>query len=59
MQRKHDGLRTPDGKSVLEPDFEAIDASLAKLFSLPSPGVRPKLAVCEPKDAALRASGPS
>ena len=50
------GMRTPEGKSVLIPDYEAIDASLAKLFSLPSPGVRPKLAVCEPKDAAL---GPS
>jgi hypothetical protein len=44
---------------VLEPDYEAIDASLSKLFSLPSPGVRPKLAVCEPKDAALTAKGPS
>jgi polyisoprenyl-teichoic acid--peptidoglycan teichoic acid transferase len=53
------GLRTPEGKAVLEPDYEAIDASLAKLFSLPSPGVRPKLAVCEPKDAALVAGGPS
>jgi LCP family protein required for cell wall assembly len=50
------GFRTPDGKSVLLPDYEAIDASLSKLFSAPSPGVRPKLAVCEPKDAAL---GPS
>lgn len=53
------GVRTPDGKAVLEPNYEAIDASLAKLFSLPSPGVRPKLAACEPKDAALRAHGPS
>jgi LCP family protein required for cell wall assembly len=53
------GVRTPDGKSVLEPDYEAIDASLAKLFSLPSPGTRPKHAVCEPKDAALTAGGPS
>jgi anionic cell wall polymer biosynthesis LytR-Cps2A-Psr (LCP) family protein len=50
------GLRTPEGKSVLLPSYEAIDASLAKLFSADSPGVRPKLAVCEPKDAAL---GPS
>lgn len=47
------GFRTPDGKSVLLPNYEAIDASLAKLFSAPSPGVRPKLAQCEPKDAAL------
>jgi LCP family protein required for cell wall assembly len=50
------GVRTPDGKSVLLPNYEAIDASLAKLFSAPSPGVRPEHAVCEPKDAAL---GPS
>jgi len=50
------GFRTPDGKSVLQPDYEAIDASLAKLFSAPSPGVRPEHAICEPKDAAL---GPS
>ena len=49
------GFRTPDGKSVLLPSYEAIDASLNKLFSAPSPGVRPKLAVCEPKDAALGA----
>jgi LCP family protein required for cell wall assembly len=47
------GLRTPEGKSVLLPNYEAIDASLAKLFSAPSPGVRPAHAVCEPKDAAL------
>ncbi len=55
------GFRTPDGKSVLQPDFEAIDASLGKLFSAPSPGVRPKNAVCEPKNAALgkAALGPS
>jgi len=50
------GFRTPDGKSVLLPNYEAIDASLGKLFSADSPGVRPKQAVCEPKDAAL---GPS
>jgi LCP family protein required for cell wall assembly len=49
------GFRTADGKSVLLPNYEAIDASLAKLFSAPSPGVRPKLAVCEPKDIALGA----
>lgn len=51
-----EGMRTPDGKAVLLPNYEAIDASLAKLFSAPSPGVRPEAAVCEPKDAAL---GPS
>ena len=47
------GFRTPDGKSVLLPNYEAIDTSLTKLFSAPSPGIRPKLAICEPKDIAL------
>jgi anionic cell wall polymer biosynthesis LytR-Cps2A-Psr (LCP) family protein len=47
------GFRTPDGKAVLLPNYEAIDAALSKLFSAPSPGVRPEHAVCEPKDAAL------
>lgn len=49
------GYRTPDGKAVLLPDYEAIDQALATLFSAPSPGVRPAQAACEPKDAALRA----
>jgi LCP family protein required for cell wall assembly len=49
-------FRTPEGKAVLLPSYEAIDASLAKLFSEATPGVRPKQASCEPKDAAL---GPS
>jgi polyisoprenyl-teichoic acid--peptidoglycan teichoic acid transferase len=51
-----ESLRTPEGKAVLLPRYEAIDAALSGLFSAPSPGVRPKKAVCEPKDAAL---GPS
>jgi LCP family protein required for cell wall assembly len=51
------GFRTPEGKSVVLPNFETIDASLAKLVSAPSPGARPKGAACEPKDAAL--GGPS
>ncbi len=50
------GFRTEDGKAVLLPNYDAIDASLAKLFSAPSPGQQPALAVCAPKDAAL---GPS
>lgn len=49
-------FRTPEGKAVLLPNYDAIDASLGKLFSAASPGVRPKHAVCEPKNAAL---GPS
>ena len=51
-----EGMRTADGKAVLLPSYDAIDAALAKLFSAPSPGVRPQAAVCEAKDAAL---GPS
>jgi polyisoprenyl-teichoic acid--peptidoglycan teichoic acid transferase len=51
------GFRTPEGKSVLLPNYEAIDAALAKLFSAPSPGVRPEHAGCEPKTAALVGSG--
>lgn len=51
-----EGFRTPEGKSVLLPKYDVIDASLGKLFSAPSPGVRPEHAVCEPKNAAL---GPS
>ena len=51
-----EGLRTPEGKSVLLPKYEAIDAALGKLFSAPSPGVRPAQAACEPKHAALRPS---
>lgn len=50
------GFRTTEGKAVLLPNYEAIDASLASLFSAESPGARPKAAACEPKDAAL---GPS
>jgi hypothetical protein len=50
------GFRTSEGKSVLIPNYEAIDASLAKLFQAPTPGVRPEHALCEPKNAAL---GPS
>jgi anionic cell wall polymer biosynthesis LytR-Cps2A-Psr (LCP) family protein len=47
------GFRTDEGKSVLLPNYEAIDTSLGKLFSAPSPGIPPALAKCEPKDAAL------
>jgi hypothetical protein len=47
------GFRTADGRAVLLPENDAIDAALSKLFSAPGPGVRPELARCEPKDAAL------
>lgn len=51
------GFRTPEGKSVLLPNYQAIDTALAKLLSAPSPGVRPAHAVCAPKGAALAGSG--
>lgn len=51
-----EGFRTPEGKSVLLPKKDVIHASLGKLLSAPTPGVRPARAACEPKDAAL---GPS
>jgi LCP family protein required for cell wall assembly len=50
------GFRTPDGKSVLLPRYDVIDASLGRLLSAPSPGARPTRAACERKDAALRPS---
>lgn len=53
------GHRTEEGKAVLLPNFDAIDASLAELFSAPSPGTRRAHSVCEPKDVALTHSGDS
>lgn len=47
------GFRTTDGKQVLLADYDAIDQALGKLFSAPSPGIRPVQAVCEPKNVAL------
>lgn len=48
------GVMTVDGKAVLEPDFEAIDVELGKLFSAPSPGAGSKAQPCVAKDAALK-----
>lgn len=50
------GMFTADGKAVLMPDYEAIDAALGNLFSEPSPGAQPKVAQCAPKDIALTAA---
>lgn len=50
------GVHTPEGKSVLLADYEAIDGALGKLFSEPSPGAEPKLGKCAAKDAALQES---
>ena len=46
--------RTPEGRSVLLPDFDAVDRALGKLFEAPAPGLRPARAQCPPADAALR-----
>ena len=46
--------RTPEGRYVLRPDFEAIDGQLAELFSAPSPGLRPERKRCPDPDVALR-----
>ena len=46
--------RTPEGRAVLLPEFDAIDRALANLFEAPAPGLRPARAQCPPADAALR-----
>jgi hypothetical protein len=53
-RREVSGYRTPEGRSVLLPDFDAIDRALAGLFDAPAPGLRPERAQCPPADAALR-----
>ncbi len=45
---------TSEGREVLLPDFDAIDAKLGTLFAAPTPGTRPPHATCAPADAALR-----
>ncbi len=47
------GFRTPDGKSVLVPDYAGIDSSLAKLFRLPPPEAKGPDSHCPPGDVAL------
>lgn len=50
--------RTPEGRSVLLPRYEAIDAALSKLFEAPAPGQRPRSRACPPTEIALeRGSG--
>lgn len=48
-----DHWTTPEGRWVLLPRYDAIDASLRALFSAPSPGARPLGATCPPADVAL------
>ncbi len=54
-RREVSAYRTPDGRSVLLPNFEAIDHVLRNLFEAPLPGLRPARAECPPADVALRA----
>jgi len=44
---------TPEGRWVLLPRYDEIDAALGGLFSAPAPGTRPVAAVCPPADVAL------
>lgn len=53
-RREVTGHRTVEGRSVLVPDFAAVDRALSGLFEAPSPGVRPPRAQCPPADVALR-----
>jgi LCP family protein required for cell wall assembly len=53
-RREVSGHRTSDGRSVLLPNFDAIDHALRHLFEAPSPGVRPEHSECPPADVALR-----
>lgn len=46
--------RTEDGKAVLLPKFELIEAALADLFSESSPGALPAGTTCVARDVALR-----
>lgn len=48
--------RTPDGRSVLLPRYDAIDAALSRLFEAPPPGERPDVRACPPADVALTRS---
>jgi LCP family protein required for cell wall assembly len=47
------GHRTRDGRSVLLPEYDAIDAALAHLFEAPAPGAQPERHACPPADAAV------
>lgn len=53
-RREVSAHRTEDGRSVLLPNFEAIDRALRNLFEAPLPGLRPERAECPPADIALR-----
>jgi LCP family protein required for cell wall assembly len=53
-EKQTTSFRTEDGRSVLLPNYEAIDEALEALFKSPAPGTLPKHAKCEPPDAALR-----
>lgn len=58
-RRETRGHRTVEGRSVLLPNFDAIDTSLAHLFEAPAPGVQPEHRRCPPADVALRERRPA
>jgi len=55
--REMQAIRTPDGREVQLPDFEAIDEKLGHLFDAPTPGALPEHAHCQDADAALHHHG--
>lgn len=46
--------RTAEGRSVLLPNYEAIDEALSGLFEAPAPGIAPRARLCRPTDIALQ-----
>ncbi|NOY90517.1 MAG: LCP family protein [Deltaproteobacteria bacterium] len=52
--RSMQSYRTPEGRAVQLPDFDAIDETLGQLFDAPAPGSSGRHARCQEADAALR-----
>jgi LCP family protein required for cell wall assembly len=46
--------RTAEGRSVLLPNYDAIDEALGGLFEAPAPGIAPRPRRCRPTDIALQ-----
>lgn len=52
--RQVESHRTAEGRSVLLPNYDAIDEALAGLFEAPAPGIAPRVRRCRPTDVALQ-----
>jgi LCP family protein required for cell wall assembly len=52
-------FRTPEGQAVLLPNYDAIDAAVAKLFTAPPPTRNHDPVQCAPADIALQHRGPT